>query len=320
MQISSIIFSFLTAFFLSIFGFLGVIPLLRKLKAGQNILSYVHEHSKKNGTPTMGGSVFVTASIISCLCFVDSLDRTLAVTLVIGLAYMLIGLLDDALKMKRKENLGLTAWQKIIFQISVAIFATVYAKGAGLTTLNIPFFNEQIDFGVWIIPVGIFVFLATVNCVNLTDGLDGLASSSCFPFFLFFGVLLCLHGNQNLSILAFCISASLMAYLCFNSNPASIFMGDTGSLSLGGLASCIALFSGNLLYIATVGVVFILSGASVILQVAYFKWTKGKRIFKMTPIHHHFQQCGYSEAKISYCYFALTCILALINFAFLIAK
>lgn len=318
MQISSIIFSCLTAFILSVLGLLGIIPLLRKLNAGQNILSYVREHSKKSGTPTMGGVVFIIASIIACLCFVNALDRTLTVTLVIGLAYMLIGLLDDALKMKKKENLGLTAVQKIVFQSSVALFATLYARRSGLTTLNIPFLNVQMDFGAWIIPVGVFVFLATVNCVNLTDGLDGLAASSCLPFFLFFGVLIAMQGNQNLSILAFSVSASLMAYLCFNSNPASIFMGDTGSLALGGFASCIALFSGNLLYIATIGVVFIMSGASVILQVAYFKLTKGKRIFKMTPIHHHFQQCGYSETKISYCYFALTCILALINFAFLI--
>lgn len=318
MQISSIIFSSLTAFFLSIIGFFLFIPVLRKLKAGQNILSYVREHSKKSGTPTMGGIVFIISSIIASLCFVKTLDRTLVVTLVIGFSYMLIGLLDDALKMKRKENLGLTALQKIIFQTSVAVLATVYAVQAGLTTQNIPFLNTQIQLNGWIIPVGVFVFLATVNCVNLTDGLDGLAASSCLPFFLFFGLLICLQGNQSLSILAFCLSASLLAYLCFNLNPASVFMGDTGSLSLGGFCACIALFSGNLLYVATVGAVFVLSGISVILQVAYFKLTKGKRIFKMTPIHHHFQQCGYSETKISYCYFAVTCVLALINFAFLI--
>ena len=318
MQISSIIFSSLTAFFLSLFGFFFSIPLLKKFHAGQNILSYVREHSKKSGTPTMGGMVFITSSVVASLCFIKSLDRTFIITLVIGLSYMLIGLIDDALKMKKKENLGLTALQKIVFQISVALLATVYALRSGLTTLNIPFLNRQVQLNGWIIPVGVFVFLATVNCVNLTDGLDGLASFSCFPFFLFFGLLTYLEGNQNLSILSFALSASLMAYLCFNSSPASVFMGDTGSLSLGGFASCIALFSGNLLYIATVGLVFVLSGISVILQVAYFKFTKGKRIFKMTPIHHHFQQCGYSETKISYCYFAITCILALINFAFLV--
>ena len=318
MQVSTILFAGLTAFFLSLIGCFLLIPALRKLKAGQNILSYVQEHHKKSGTPTMGGIAFITASVIANLCFIKTLDRTLIVTLVIGLSYMLIGLLDDALKMKRKENLGLTALQKIIFQSSVAVLATVYSLNAGLTTLNVPFFNTKIQLNGWIIPVGVFVFLATVNCVNLTDGLDGLAASSCIPFFLFLGVLISMQGGQNLAVLSFCLSASLMAYLCFNSNPASVFMGDTGSLSLGGFSACIALFSGNLLYIATVGVVFVLSGVSVILQVAYFKRTKGKRIFKMTPIHHHFQQCGYSETKISYSYFAITSILAIINFAFLI--
>ena len=318
MQISSIIFSSLTAFFFSILGYFLLIPALKKLKAGQNILSYVEEHHKKSGTPTMGGVVFITASIIASLCFIKTLDRTLIVTLVIGFSYMLIGMLDDALKMKRKENLGLTALQKIVFQTSVAVLATVYALKSGLTTLNIPFLNNKLQLNGWIIPVGVFVFLATVNCVNLTDGLDGLAAFSCLPFFLFFGLLIWMQGGQTLSILSFCLSASLIAYLCFNSNPASVFMGDTGSLSLGGFSACIALFSGNLLYIATVGVVFVLSGVSVILQVAYFKKTNGKRIFKMTPIHHHFQQCGYSETKISYSYFAITFVLALINFAFLI--
>ena len=318
MQISTILFSSLTAFSLTIIGLFCFIPVLKKLRAGQNILSYVREHSKKSGTPTMGGIIFITASIIGALCFVKTLDRTLVVTLVVGLSYMLIGLLDDFLKMKKKENLGLTPLQKIIFQTSVAILATVYALKAGLTTLNIPFFNLQIQLDGWIIPVGVFVFLATVNCVNLTDGLDGLAAFSCFPFFLFFGLIIAMQGGQSLSLLSFCISTSLIAYLCFNSSPASIFMGDTGSLSLGGFASCIALFSGNLFYIATVGFVFVLSGLSVILQVGYFKYTKGKRIFKMAPIHHHFQQCGYSETKISYAYFVITCILALLNFAFLL--
>ena len=318
MQISSIIFSSLIAFLLSVLGLLISIPLLRKIHAGQNILSYVREHSKKSGTPTMGGIVFITSSVVATLCFVGKLDRTLVVTLVIGVSYMLIGLLDDALKMKKKENLGLTATQKLVFQTLVAILATVYAFKLGLTTLNIPFFNMQISFGGWIIPVGVFVFLATVNCVNLTDGLDGLAASSCFPFLLFFGALIYMQGGQSLSILSFSLSASLVGYLCFNSHPASIFMGDTGSLSLGGFIACVALFSGNLLYIATVGVVFVLSGLSVVLQVGYFKATKGKRIFKMTPIHHHFQQSGYSETKISFCYFAVTCMLAIINYAFLI--
>ena len=315
MQISTIIFSFLTAFALSWVTSCFLIPILRKFRAGQNILSYVVEHKQKSGTPTMGGIAFVVASVITTLLFINTLDRTLLVTLVIGGAYMMIGLLDDMLKLRKKQNLGLTAIQKLTFQILVSIFATIYAIKSGLTELNIPFINRQIDFGYWLLPLGIFVFLATVNCVNLTDGLDG---GSCVPLFLFFGAILAMQKENSLSILSFALSASLLGYLCFNAYPASVFMGDTGSLALGGFLSCIALFSGNLFYIATVGVVFVMSGLTVILQVVYFKGTKGKRIFKMTPIHHHFQECGYYETKISYSYFIVTLILALINLVFII--
>ena len=222
------------------------------------------------------------------------------------------------LKLRNKRNLGLTAIQKASFQVLISIFATIYAIKSGITELNIPFLNNRIDFGYWLLPIGIFVFLATVNCVNLTDGLDGLVGGSCVPLFLFFGVILEIQEEGSLSMLSFVLSGVLLGYICFNSYPASVFMGDTGSLALGGFIACIGLFSGNLLYIATVGVVFVFSGLSVILQVVYFKATKGKRIFKMTPIHHHFQQCGFSETKISYSYFIVTLILALINLVFII--
>lgn len=318
MQISIIIVSFLTAFFLSCISLYFLIPILRKLRAGQNILSYVVEHKQKSGTPTMGGVAFVCSTVITTLLFVEKLDRTLLVTLVISGSYMLIGLLDDMLKLRNKRNLGLTAIQKLVFQVFVSIFATIYAIKSGITELNIPFLNRQVDFGCWLLPIGVFVLLATVNCVNLTDGLDGLVGGACVPLLLFFGVILARRGEGNLSIVSFALTASLFGYLLFNSHNASVFMGDTGSLALGGFISCIALFSGNLLYIATVGVVFVLSGLSVILQVVYFKLTKGKRIFKMTPIHHHFQQCGFSETKISYSYFIITLIFALINLVFII--
>lgn len=318
MQISLIIGSCLLAFSLSVAGLYFLIPILRKFRAGQNILSYVVEHKGKSGTPTMGGVAFICSAIATTLIFAEELDRTLIVSLVIGGAYMIIGLLDDGLKLKNKQNLGLSALQKLIFQIAVALLASIYAIKSGTTQINIPFLNFPLELGYWIFPLGVFVFLATVNCVNLTDGLDGLAGGSCVPVFLFFGTLLGIQENITLSLLSFSLAAALLGYLCFNSYPASVFMGDTGSLALGGFISCIALFSGNLLYIATVGVVFVLSGLSVILQVCYFKLTKGKRIFKMTPIHHHFQQCGFSETKIAYVYFVATLILALVNLAFII--
>lgn len=292
-----------------------LIPLLKKVHAGQNILSYVKEHEKKSGTPTMGGVAFILSAIVATLVFSKTIDRTFLVTLVVGAGYMLVGFLDDFLKMKRKENLGLTPLQKIVFQVLVAVFASVYAVRAGLTKIYLPFFDLSVDIGWWFFPLSVFVFLATVNCVNLTDGLDGLAAGVCVPFFLFFGVITAAF-EIGLSILSIALSAALVGYLVFNSSPASVFMGDTGSLSLGGLAACIGVFSGNALYIALVGVAFVVSGASVILQVVYFKLTGGKRIFKMTPIHHHFQQCGYSESKIAYAYFTVTLLSAVICLIF----
>ena len=292
-----------------------LIPLLKKVHAGQNILSYVKEHEKKSGTPTMGGIAFVLASLLSLVFFVGKWSRTLIVTIVVGIAFMIVGLLDDLLKKKRKKNLGLTAWQKIVFQLLVAIMASFYAVRSGVTALSIPFLNQKMELGWWYFPLAVLVFLATVNCVNLTDGLDGLASGVCVPFFLFFGILIGGMGDYGSSALAISLSASLVGYLLFNVSPASVFMGDTGSLALGGFASCLGVFSGNSLYIAVVGFAFVLSGGSVILQVLYFKITGGKRIFKMTPIHHHFQQLGYKESQISYAYFAVTLALALVCLA-----
>ncbi|MBE5740230.1 MAG: phospho-N-acetylmuramoyl-pentapeptide-transferase [Clostridiales bacterium] len=287
-----------------------LIPLLRKLKAGQNILSYVKEHKAKNGTPTMGGLGFITAALLSAVLFVQKAERSFLIVLVIGLSYMVIGLLDDYLKQKHKENLGLRAWQKLLFQILVAIFAAIYCYKENVTFINIPFIKSRIDVGGWIFPISIFVFIATVNAVNLTDGLDGLAASSSIPFFACLGVLISVQkGFSYLSILSFCLMGALLGYLFFNTSPASVFMGDTGSLALGGFAAAIAIFTGNVLYIAVVGLVFVISVISVILQVIYYKATKGKRIFLMAPIHHHFQQKGFSESKISYAYFIITLLL-----------
>jgi phospho-N-acetylmuramoyl-pentapeptide-transferase len=201
----------------------------------------------------------------------------------------------------------------------VAIFAGIFCIRAGLTFLNIPFTHKSVDIGLWMFPLSVFVFLATVNSVNLTDGLDGLAAGVCCPFFLFFGVMLRLQNSfSSLALLCFCLCAALAAYLLFNVSPASVFMGDTGSLALGGFASCIGVFTGNALYIAVIGAMFVLSSITVIIQVIYYKATKGKRVFLMTPIHHHFQEKGYSESKISYAYAVITtlvgtiCVVALL--------
>ncbi len=297
----------ITAFVFSLVFCRICIPVLRKLKAGQNILVYVKEHKGKRGTPTMGGLGFITAAILSAVLFISEKNRSLLIAIAIGLAYMIIGLLDDYLKHRHKENLGLKAWQKFSFQVIVAIFAGVYCMRAGITQIYMPFTKASIYLGGWMIPLSIFIFTATVNAVNLTDGLDGLAASTAFPFFVCLGILILLQGGEpSFSVLCFALAGALMGYLPFNLFPASIFMGDTGSLALGGFAASIAIFTQNALYIAVLGSMFVFSVITVILQVIYYKATKGKRIFLMAPIHHHFQEKGFSETKIAYVYFAVT--------------
>ncbi len=309
--------STLVAFALSLLFCFILIPILRKLKAGQNILSYVKEHKGKSGTPTMGGIAFIAAAVLSTSIFLGKLspivDKSVLICFAVGLAYMTVGLCDDFLKMRKKENLGLRAWQKFAFQSIVAVFCGIYCYRAGLTTLHIPFFARQVEIGGWIIPFSVFLFLATVNAVNLTDGLDGLAAGASIPFFACLGVLVHIQGaNGGMTLLSFCFVAALIAYLLFNSPPASVFMGDTGSLALGGFAAAIAVFTGNGLYLALLGICFVFSVISVLIQVIYYKVTHGKRVFLMAPIHHHFQQKGYAESKISYAYFTITLVIGVI--------
>lgn len=307
----------LVAFGLSLLFCLILIPVLRRLKAGQNILVYVKEHKAKSGTPTMGGIAFIAAAALASILFIRKAEKTVVITLAIGLAYMAVGLLDDFLKHRHKENLGLKAWQKFAFQASIAILAGIYCYRAGVTRLYLPFTQKQWDIRFWIIPLVAFVFLATVNAVNLTDGLDGLAGGACVPFFASFGALIVLQGgSDSLACVCFALVGALVAYLLFNVSPASVFMGDTGSLALGGFAACVGAFSGNTLYIAVVGITFVFSVISVTVQVIYYKATGGKRVFLMAPIHHHFQEKGYSESKIAYAYSAITLIVGVVCLLF----
>ena len=313
-MVKTYILSVVVAFFVSFVFCLILIPVLRKLKAGQNILVYVEEHKSKGGTPTMGGLAFVFAAVLTAIVLFHRLHKPFVLVIAIGLAYMCVGLLDDFLKWRHKENLGLRAWQKLVFQLVIALFVGIYCVKAHRTTLYIPFTHLQWNIGFWMLPLTVFVFLATVNAVNLTDGLDGLAAGTSIPFFTALGTLIALQkGDGSLSIVSFSLVGALIAYLLFNTFPASVFMGDTGSLSLGGFAACIALFSGNALYILTIGICFVFSVISVLIQVIYYKVTGGKRVFLMAPVHHHFQKKGYSESKIAYGYFVVTLILGAVS-------
>ncbi len=303
------LFCLLLSFALSFLLCMAAIPLLRRLGAGQNILRYVKEHENKGGTPTMGGLAFVLAAVCVALLICGRADKPFFVCIAVGAGYLLVGFLDDLLKKRRHDNLGLRPYQKIFFQLAVAVIASAYCCTEGLTVLRIPFTALSFDVGWWMMPIGIFVYVATVNSVNLTDGLDGLAGGVSAVFFFMLALLVGLQwGNANVSALCMCLVGALGAYLLFNVNRASLFMGDTGSLSLGGFAASCALVTGNALAIPILGAMFVLSSISVILQVIYYKET-GKRIFLMAPIHHHFQMKGYSEGKIAYAYAAVTAVL-----------
>ena len=223
--------------------------------------------------------------------------------------------MDDFLKIFHKENEGLKPYQKIIFQTAIATVAALFCWFNGKTFLNVPFIGKSVDIGWGIIPLVIFIFTATVNCVNLTDGLDGLAGGTSCAYLLILGIMLCMSG-VSYGVLCFIGIGAVAAFLVFNTNKAAIFMGDTGSLALGGFISCLSVFSGNSLYIPLVGIMFVISGISVIVQVIYYKRTS-KRVFLMAPIHHHFQMKGYTECKITYAYFALTCLVGIICLIFL---
>ena len=283
-----------------------LIPLLKRLRAGQYILGYVKEHEAKSGTPTMGGLAFVAAAAAAAAVFGLYADRHTLVAVTFGLAYTAVGFLDDFLKIRGRHNLGLHAWQKIVFQIVVAVFAGLYCYQNELTVFSLPFSKISFDAGIWTIPLVAFAFVAATNCVNLTDGLDGLAASGGFWYFAAFAALIFLAGaGTSLAGLSLALCGALAGYLLFNTNRASVFMGDTGSLGMGGFVAAVAAFSGNLLFLPVVGVMFVCSGISVILQVIYYKRTK-KRIFLMAPLHHHFQQKGYTESKIAYAYSFVT--------------
>lgn len=318
----------LVAFFVSLTLSPLIIGIIKKEKVKQVILHYVDNHKAKAGTPTMGGIIFIiTICLVPFIFFKTQAFWLSVMVLAVFLGYSLVGFLDDYIKFKFKRNLGLRAYQKILFQLAISIIISVFAYKSSLigSTLVLPFSGKLIDLGWGIIPLNIVVFLGTTNSVNLTDGLDGLASGtslSClFGFFAVIVVLLnSIYASQsglylqeiyNLQIII-CVSiGALLCYTLFNCYPAKIFMGDTGSLGLGALISALAVVTRTTLYLPLLGIMFVLSSVSVILQVAYYKLTK-KRIFLMAPLHHHFEKKGVHEVRIAVCYTAITFIVAVV--------
>ena len=311
----------LVSFLLTVLLGRFLIPILRALKAGQSIREVGPSwHQTKSGTPTMGGLMFMLPVLLCVVIGGWSAMRQgeLGHLMVLGfsLVFGLIGFIDDFVKVKLKRNLGLTSLQKFLLQLAVALAYLALLRWNGDLTneLYIPFFDVSLTVK-WVVYLifAIFVIVGCVNAVNLTDGVDGLSSSVTVPVMVFFAAAAIVRGKFDLALLPACLVGGLIAYLFYNWHPAKVFMGDTGSLFLGGVVCALAFALDMPLILILVGFVYIVETLSVILQVLYFKLTHGKRLFKMSPIHHHFEMCGWKEKKICIVFStisAIMCILA----------
>ena len=310
-----------------------IIPVLRAKKLNQPINAYVAEHSGKSGTPTMGGICFILASLVVLLAWV-LLDRfgvlgktdqrvmiQFALTVALGVGNALIGFIDDYKKLVKKENEGLTSWQKLALQI---IVAAAYLAMMGITEnlvtkLHIPFTNVNFELGFFAYPIYLLVIVGFVNSTNITDGLDGLASSvgsAVSMGLIVLPVLAVRHfvmyqpaAPRYSAVIAASLLGALLGFLIFNHYPANVFMGDTGSLYIGGIIMGCAVMQGELPAVIIMGFVFVFEMLSSLMQTLYFKATHGKRIFKKAPVHHHFQMCGWGEVKIVTVFFIVSVLL-----------
>lgn len=312
----SAIYAILIAFILNVFLCPTIIPFLTRLKFGQNVRDDgPQSHLVKSGTPTMGGIMILISLVISSLFFLKGNKDGMAV-LFVTIGYGIIGFIDDYIKVVKKRSLGLRAYQKIIGQLiitGVFLYYLYNYSNVG-TDIYIPFTNgKTLELGILFIPFFFIVMVGTVNSVNLTDGLDGLASGVTVLVVVFF-LFNALAINKGLLPITGAAVGALLGFLLFNTHPAKVFMGDTGSLALGGLVASIAIIMKMPLFIIIVGIIYVLEAVSVMLQVGYFKLTKGKRLFKMAPIHHHFEQCGWKEVKVVAVFYIVTAIACLVGF------
>lgn len=290
------------------------IPALRRLKFGQNIRKEgPQSHLKKAGTPTIGGVIFIGSTLITMLALRLKWNDEAMIVLYSLIAFGFIGFLDDLLKIIKKDNEGLKAWQKMVLLLVFSGAIAYYGYLNLSTSMIIPFLGKKVALGMFYIPFVIFIYAATTNAVNLTDGLDGLASTVSVLVLTFFAVSSFILGHDSVGLFCIALIGGLIGFLKYNAYPARIFMGDTGSLAIGGAIATIAIILEIPLLIPVVGGIYVLETLSVIIQVTSFKLT-GKRIFKMAPIHHHFEQCGWSEVKIVTVFSVVTVILCMIGF------
>jgi len=300
-------------------GILGylLIPVLRALKAGQSIREVGPTwHNNKAGTPMMGGLIFIFAAIACLLGNIPVMqDFTVFYVLILSLCFGLIGFLDDFCKAKYKRNLGLTSIQKALLQMAVsALFVyLLYKQGTLNSDIYIPFVNVTFSVHPLVyVFFAMFIMVGCDNAVNITDGVDGLCGSVTLPVMIFFTAVSLAMGKTDLAILPAALVGGLIGYLFYNWHPAKVFMGDTGSLFLGGVVCAMAFALDMPLILILIGFVYIVETLSVILQVGYFKLTHGKRIFKMAPIHHHFEMCGWKEVRIVLTFTAVSVVMCVI--------
>lgn len=292
-----------------------LIPMLHKLKFGQHIREDGPQaHLQKAGTPTMGGIAFLLAICAATLIFSKDYAQTLPILLAM-LGMGLVGFLDDYLKVRKHNSDGLHAWQKLALQLLVggAFCAWRMLTVQSATLIKIPFTGVEVDFGWFYVPFFLFVFLGTDNAVNLNDGVDGLCSSVTLVVALFFTALSNLY-RMELGPLTTAVAGALLGYLLYNVFPAKLFMGDTGSLALGAFVACTAFSLEQPFMIVTAGLIYLAEIVSVMMQISYYKITKGKRIFRMTPIHHHFELGGWSEPRVVIVFTAVTVFMCLLSY------
>lgn len=311
-QYRQLIVTIVFSFFITLILGPIVIPILQRLKVGQSIRDEgPKSHMTKSGTPTMGGLIMIAAILITAITS-GRINKDLFVVLFATISFGLIGFIDDFIKVVLKRNLGLKAYQKLLGQIVVAVIIAIYQSTISVTgtKILIPFMNQYWDLGYFYVPYIAFVVVATANSVNLTDGLDGLAAGVTLIVSSFFSLVAMNWGFSSIAIFCGALTGACLGFLRFNAHPAKVFMGDTGSMALGGAVAAIAILMNLTLLIPIVGGIYFAEALSVIIQVICFKLT-GKRVFRMSPLHHHYELKGWKETKVVAVFWSVTLLLCI---------
>ncbi|MBW0223625.1 MULTISPECIES: phospho-N-acetylmuramoyl-pentapeptide-transferase [Lentilactobacillus] len=306
----------LSAFLITALFMPSLIKYFRRRHEGQMIRDEGPKwHEKKSGTPTMGGSLFIVAIVITSLVygwFEHMLNPTLLILLFVLVAYGLIGMWDDSIKLFKRRNLGLRAWQKLLGQIVAAlVFSAVYIHEGFPMAIKIPF-GGDLHLGYWYILFIVFWLVGFTNAVNLTDGLDGLVAGLGIISFAAYGIIAMMQRQNEVGVFCFAVVGGLLGFFIYNHKPAKIFMGDMGSLALGGALACVSVLVHHEFSLLIIGIIYVCETASVMIQVASFK-TTGKRVFLMTPIHHHFEMKGWSEWKVDTVFWSIALVASAIS-------